>query len=532
MKRGILFVLGILVGVGLTLGVMQLRRDGQPGSAGLARPKQESVSQRTESDAQTGAAKPDGLATKIARLQRWSQGKEPALKREEALKLLEDWSVLDPQAALAFVVNAPRIPRRNQVYAIPLAVLCARDSKTVIDWMYQNIAAEQDRGRIAESIIARIKDSATFAALELAAAPNIPVGIHYFGELMGVVARTQPQVALQQLERLSSTGQVTAVGSMLNFWAQTNPREALTWYLATQKKYPEAAAPLIEGCVKSGVFQIGDLVQRLGLTTSGAEAVLVELSQRGVLVDAQELGLLSAEEKQNVARQISWRLEENPDRVVRLLKATLPSAEYTDAISEGWENWLRSDRKAAVVWLEQQPDRQLADEINQRWQQQELARDPVKALAALPGISDAEKRKWSATNALEQLASDKPEQAIAWLSQHQAEPVAPEFYDELARFYLRRDDAAAMDWIAKLGNGEAKDGALRAAADYWSGKEIDFATTSMAAIGDEQKRQACMFNLYSRLTRKDSPTAEQWLEQQGLSPEVRQSWKALASGVR
>ena len=528
MKRGILFVLGVFVGVGLTLGVKQLRR-GQPEAPCSPQPKPQSVSQRAESGAQTGAAKPDDLAAKIARLQRWSQGKEAALKREDALKLLEDWSVIDPQAALAFVVNAPRIPRRNQVYAIPLAVLCARDSKTVIDWIYQNIAVDQDRTRIAESVIARIKDSAPFAALELAAAPNIPVGIHYFGELMGVVARTQPQVALQQLERLSSSGHATAVGSMLNFWAQTNPREALTWYLSTQKKYPEAAAMLIEGCVKNGAFQVGDLLQQLGLATTGADAVLVELSHRGVLVDLQELGMLSVEEKQKVARQISWKLEEDPERVMRVLKATLPSSQYTDQVSAGWENWLRSDRKAAVAWLEQQPDRQLANELSQRWQQKELASDPVKALAALPGISDVGKRKWSATNALERLASDKPEQAVAWLSQHQAEPVAAEFYDELARYYLRRDDAAAMDWIAKLGNGEAKDGALRAAADYWGAKEIDFATTSMAAIGDEQKRQACMFDLYSRLTRKDSATAEQWLEQQGLSPEVRQSWKALAS---
>ena len=84
-----------------------------------------------------------------------------------------------------------------------------------------------------------------------------------------------------------------------------------------------------------------------------------------------------------------------------------------------------------------------------------------------------------------------------------------------------------MDWIAKLGSGEPKDATLGAAADYWVGKEIDFATTSMAAIGDSQKRQACMFSLYSQLTRKDAAGAEQWLEQQGLSAEVRQSWKAL-----
>ena len=100
-------------------------------------------------------------------------------------------------------------------------------------------------------------------------------------------------------------------------------------------------------------------------------------------------------------------------------------------------------------------------------------------------------------------------------------------YEALARRYLERDDAAAMAWIAKLGVGVERDEALSAAATFWVRKEIDFATTAMAVIGDAQKRQQCMFSLYCDLNRTNATKADQWLAAQGLSAEVRQSWKAL-----
>jgi len=526
MKKGLFFVLGILVGIGLALGVTFLRRARQSEPV-RRQTKQESGVLAPGSDAQAIAAKADELTAKIERLQRWSHGKEPTLKREEVLNLLAEWSDADPQAALTFVTHVPRFPQRNEAFAVPLAVLCARDPKGVIDWIYQNTADAGDRSGIARSIIDRIKDKAPLEGLVLAEAPNIPVECEQFGELMGVLARTQPQLALQHFGLMSQEGQKTAIVPMLAIWAQTNPVAALAWFMVRPDKDAEAAASLIESCVRNGPYKMGDLIQRLGLNKADADAVLARLSRSGMSVDIQDLGLFSAEERQNMAIRAAWKLPDDPSRIISLLKALLPPAQQADTVFTSWENWMESDRKAALDWLQQQPDRQLADEINHRLQQRELARDPVKALAALPTIADKEQRKRMATGALNQLAYDNPEAAIAWLAQNQTESVNTEVYSRLARAYLRRDDAVAMDWIAKLEAGETKDAALYVAANYWSGKEIDFATTSMAAIGDSQKRQACMFDLYRQLTRKDAAGAEQWLEQQGLSAEVRQSWKAL-----
>jgi len=197
------------------------------------------------------------------------------------------------------------------------------------------------------------------------------------------------------------------------------------------------------------------------------------------------------------------------------------------ALLEGWSSWLQSDRKAALAWLQQLPDRQLAGELSARLERRELSREPRKALAALKTISNQEEPENMVGDAVHLLAWEDPASAASWLVQNPNDAPSPAIFSTLARRYLERDDAGAMAWIAHLGAGAARDEALSAAAVFWVEKEVDFATTSMAVIGDAQKRQQCMFSLYCNLNRTDTAKADQWLAAQDLSPEVRQSWKAL-----
>jgi hypothetical protein len=530
MKREKLFVSGILVGVGLTLGVMHFRCIKYPEQAAVTPHKQETLPLRSDSKAQANASAANALTAKIERLRRWSQDKEPSLEREEVLKMLEEWSEADAQTALAFVTNVPRFPGRNEAYAIPLAALCCRELKTALSWIYGNVAGKSERAQIADMIVRRIQDKAPAAGLEFAEAPNIPVDTESFGHMIGVLVRTQPQLALQHFERLSPSGKEIAIEPMLSLWAQTNPESAISWFKGQEGKSTEALVSLIESCVKNGPYRLGNLVQRLGLSGAEADVVLVRLSHKNVYDDVNEFDVFSAKAKQEAAESLAARgLETDPNQILRFVKTSVPPENQSEVIFNGWINWFDSDSKAALDWLRQQPDLQLANELTRRLTQRELARDPLKALAALPTVADPEQRKRNATDALGRLANGKPEAAVAWLSQNQTTPVGVEVYGELASNFLRRDEAAAMNWIAKLDNGEAKDSALRAAAYYWSEKEVEFATTSMATIEDSEKRQACMFDLYRQLSRKDSTTAEQWLEKQGLSAEVRESWKALAN---
>lgn len=527
MKKKLLLTAGVLIGIGSVYGAMHWFTPVSVEKA-PAGPRTELPAElRTAEKAQATTAATDPLATRIEQLRRWVGGREPSLNRAGAVKILTEWAEHDAYEALDFVSTAPHFPKRNFAYAIPLARICQRDAQEAINWLTQQIAEAMDRNEIAEAVIQRIGSMAPAAALALADAPEIPVDIDCFGELLGRVARTQPQIALQSFARKTPEGQARVIGPMLHYWAETQPNEALAWYLSRGETDGDVARALIAGCIKSGRYTLADLIPRLKLNTEQADRVLYRLSCDGVAVDPRTLGIFSERGRRRAAEAAARNLEESPDQVLAFVKAAVGTNNQADTLAGGWRSWLRSDRKAALEWLQQLPDRQLAAELPARIERQEQLSDPRKALAIAPTIANQEERKNVVARAVQTLAWEQPAEAAAWLAQNPNDATAPNLYSRLAERYLERDDAGAMAWIAKLGAGASRDEALRAAAAFWAGKEIEFATVSMDSIGDAQKRQQCMFNLYCNLNRNNAAKADQWLATQGLSTEVRQSWKAL-----
>ena len=527
MKKKMLLTAGILIGIGSVYGAKHWLAPSAVEKASAGTYTELPAEFRTTAKEQVKTASTDPLATKIEQLQRWVRGCEPSLSREAAFKILGEWSERDAHAALDFVSAAPHFPRRNFAYAIPLARICRSDPKEVIGWLSQQIAVTEDRTIIAESIIRRIESEAPSAALELADAPGIPVSIVSFGELLGRVARTKPQIALQNFAQKTSTGQKCVIGPMLNFWSQTNPNDALAWYMGRGETDDDVAQSLAAGCIKSGQYTLMDLIPRLKLSAEQADRMLEQLSRDGVPLDSRTVSLFSERARRRAAEAAAWNLEDSPDRVMAFVRAAVGTNHQAEALLGGWRSWLNSDRKAALEWLQQLPDRQLASEISARIERQELSRDPHKALVIASTITNQEERRNVVTTAVNRLVWDDPAAAAAWLAQNPNDAPRSGTYSRLATQYLEHDDAGAMAWITKMSAGEARDEALSAAAAFWAGKETDFATASMAVIGDAQKRQQCMFNLYRTLNRTDEAKAEQWLATQGLPAEVRQSWKAL-----
>lgn len=527
MKKKMFLTAGILIGIGSVYGAKLWLAPGAEAKVSAELRTEHPATRRTTEQVQTEKMSVDLLASKIERLRLWACGKDPALNREAAMKILMEWADSDAHAALDFVVTAPRFPRRNFAYAIPLAKICQSDPKEVIAWLAYQIADTCDRNEIAGAIIRRTQGDAPVAALELASSPGVSIDNDDLGELLGRVARTQPQIALQNFAEKNPGCQKEMIGPMLLHWAQANPSEALAWFLGRGENDAEAARSLASGCLKSGKYTLADMIPRLRLGTEQVDRMLYQLSRDGSVLDPKTLGLFSERARRRATEIVARDLEDAPDRVMAFVKAAVGSNEQAEALLGGWSSWLQSDRKAALAWLQQLPDRQLAGELTTRLERNEQLRDPHKALVVAKTISNQEEREKIVGAAVHRLAWEAPAEAAAWLAQNPSDAPRPAVFCTLARRYLERDDAGAMAWIARLGAGEARDEALSAAAVFWVEKEVDFATTSMAVIGDAQKRQQCMFNLYRNLNRTNSAKADQWLEAQGLSAEVRQSWKAL-----
>lgn len=527
MKKKLFLTAVILIGIGSVYGARHWMAPRSSGKMAVPPHLERAAALRATLKDQGEASTVDPLEAKIEKLRRWTRGEEPKMDRWIAMQILEEWSKRDAQAALDFVCEAAHFPRRNMAYAVPLAWICRRDPKAALTWLVRQVQVEGDRNEVARTVVRRLEDDAPGAALEFVTITGVPFDIELYGALVGRVARTQPQTALQALAQKPLEMQQKALGSMLLSWAQSCPNEALAWYLSRGAADVDGARALATGCMKSGQFSLGDLISRLKISPKQTDEMLWRLRREGVALDAKTLGLFSPSARIYAAEAAGRELEEAPAKTLAFVVAAVGPEHRAEALVQGWSCWLQSDRKAALEWLQQLPDRQLAAELSGRLERMELTRDPRQALSVATTITNQEERHELVGTAVRRLSWEDPAMVAAWMAQNPNDVPQTISYGALARRYLERDDAGAMLWIAGLGTGEARDEALSAAASFWVRKEIDFATTAMAVIGDAQKRQQCMFSLYCNLNRSNAAKADQWLAAQGLSAEVRQSWKAL-----
>lgn len=137
----------------------------------------------------------DQLAAKIERLRRWVCGQDASLGRGEAMKILEEWAEHNARAALDFFSTAPRFPRRNGAYAIPLAKICRCEPKAVADWIMHHFPMTEDRSEIAETVVRRIVEESPLAAFQQASVVDFNGGSDCFGEMLGRVAGIRPRFA-------------------------------------------------------------------------------------------------------------------------------------------------------------------------------------------------------------------------------------------------------------------------------------------------------------------------------------------------
>lgn len=526
MKKKLLLTAGILTGVVLFFGV---KRQLAPVSVGEAKPplrQAAKVAVETVKDEQA-EAQAETLDSKIEKLRAWTERRDSKLGRGAALQILEEWSKHDAKAALDFVSAAPFFPGRNTAYAVPLSRISRTDPKAVVEWLSREIGQINERTEVVEGIVWRNLTAAPAAALAITETPEVVIDGNLFGRLLGEVAKTQMQLALQGLAQKSSEIQSRALGPMLETLAQSNPRDALNWYLSRGVEDSDAAKALAMGCVKSGQYNIPDLAARLNLNTEQTDRMLHRLTWDGVVLDPKSLAAFSDRARLRAAEVAARNLEDSPDRVLAFVKATVGPEQQLEVLAHGWRKWLGSDRKGAQAWLQQLPDRRLASELPARLEREEQLSNPHKALELARTIVNQQERKDVVESAVQRLVWQDPVEAATWLAQNPGMVSMNGRIGNLAERYLEKDDAGAMAWIARLSAGEERDEALGAAAIYWARKEIDFATVSMSTIGDAQKRQRCMFDLYLNLNRVNATKADQWLAAQGLSAEVRQSWKAL-----
>jgi hypothetical protein len=482
-------------------------------------------------EAAAKAREPSVLENKIAQLRRWVQTGGKTLSPDEAANIVEQWAAQDPLAALEFVATAPRFPQRNGAIAAALAVFCRKDGPGAVNWLSANVADSDDRERIVSAVAQKIMSEAPVAALDLVTATTGMDDAYWFGELLGRVAQVDVQKALTVYGQTAAGEKKRLLSRMLKFWSDKDPLAALDWYLAQPDRSSGAAEVLTLNCVKSGKCGLWDVTARLQLKPEDTGFLLWQLVREGVTVDIAVLARFPPEARKQAMRCMAGNLQESPDRVVALVRSLTDPAEGETALFSGFSDWLNSDRKAAMDWLANLSDGALAASLRERLELRNCRRDPAMLLAKAATITDAKLRRDVTGEAVEMLARTSPGEAANWIMQHPEQAQDLWQVRVVTERFLAKDDAAAMAWVAKLSEGEIRDEALSASARYWAASEIEFATASVAAISNAEKRERCAFNVYRNLAESDAAGAERWLNRVGVSDDVRRTWKILGSGA-
>lgn len=448
--------------------------------------------------------------------------------------LLRCWSAIDPEAALSFVLHAPRFPGRAEAAGQPLAIIYARSPGIALAWLNDHFN-EKERGEAGEVMIEELRTDHPEAALELAFAPGVPIEPATFGKVLQALIVSNPAVALDGFRRLSSEGQTEIAPDMIAAWAAKDPEGALAWCIGQKdtKAFSALQEGLLRACADQRPDQIVDLVTRL----QPDPYALLEFLEHFEGHPDTALALLDGLHPDSnftfqidriACDQLSQNFPSAPDRMLALARASLPDSSLIQTVGRAFEQWWYSDRLAAEAWLNTSGDLELKRGLSDWHRDSQNANDPAAVLARYDGTTITNDSRLSVQMAIQRLAMEDPGQAVAWITRNPTQLNSRDL-SFCAEMYINHDEIEAAKWASTLPAGDTRDSILVKFATHWAGEgEIDAVDAVVDTITDPGKKLQARFQQYLSLARRDPSAAQTWLTRQNLSDETRLFWQSFS----
>jgi hypothetical protein len=482
------------------------------------------------------AEKESGQASmedQIATLKRWLERGGAEVLQGEMYDSLGEWSERDPRAALAWVNGAKRFPQRLHALAIPLAKLATENPAETGAWIRQNVGP-QDWARVAELVFGRIAQDNPREALTLAfsfPAKDLPNSV---GGALGALITEAPQEALGYFARLSGEKRIGSAGEMMAAWARKDPAAALAW----GQGQPELLAV---GSVRSAFFfemirtrpdMCVEFIRQFPSPDQASDDSYMLSELIGASPEHGLSALTLVDKKTAQEALTSWtarHFETAPERAVDLVRRWVPEEKRSTVFREGFVAWLNSDERSAQSWLATVAEPELRTALQAGLLNWQIERDPQAALALLKSPQATTPEMQEVVSRAVGIWTERDVTTVAgWL---QANPglASPEQAIHVVRTYLEQNEVEASTWLTKLPPGETRDAAVGTAAVYWADQnEPSLATEVALSIQNSEMRTQALYNVYRMFRYTDSAAAENWLASQEMSPDIKQSWQALA----
>lgn len=181
--------------------------------------------------------------------------------------------------------------------------------------------------------------------------------------------------------------------------------------------------------------------------------------------------------------------------------------------------WVEKDKPEAMKWLKTQPETVQADAVKgMRGEVRDMSyEDMQKFTGGLTGKASQE--VW--IMAVDTKSSENPQESLQYLP-HLDDDHRPNGYIEIAREWTKKDPSAASEWIDGLDPGKEKDHAIQGMVRELRSKEPDSSTIWASTIGDEGTRERLVTENAKTWLKRDEAAATEWINAtETISDDVR-----------
>ncbi len=181
--------------------------------------------------------------------------------------------------------------------------------------------------------------------------------------------------------------------------------------------------------------------------------------------------------------------------------------------------WVEKDKPEAMKWLKSQPETVQTDAVKgMRGEVRDMSFDEVQKLSGDLNTR-AGQEVWSM--AVDAKASQNPQEALEYLP-HLGDEQRPNGYNQIAQEWTKKDPTAASEWIDGLAVGREKDHAIQGMVRELRSKEPDSSTIWASTIGDDGTRERLVSENARTWLKRDEAAATEWISStETISDEVR-----------
>ncbi|PTY05748.1 hypothetical protein DB347_15405 [Opitutaceae bacterium EW11] len=475
-----------------------------------------------------------GFEARIQRLKDSLAGKPPALRRQEIDEILKAWADADPYAALGFVSDAPRFPDRLGALLIPLERMAKADPVAALAWIRAH-AAKPDGDILTQRLLQGLTDADPVQAAKLLQLAGDAVNEYVAARTLNALEKGHPDLVIELFGSLGKGAKTYSVDSVVRVLAGKDLESAMRW-TANQHGQPWAAnalAAMLDYVYRNRPKELAAVGRQLGATTKDFDAAYWQGVDPGSEPPEDLLSLMSEKARnRSIADWAIYHCETDPEAALSAIRRLSSVATQLDTMEQAVRTWMRSDRKGATAWLANQTD-PISAGVRNRLRIEDLpAAERLTELAKLPSDKKADRL---VASTLRSMSENSPVEAADWVTRN-PERAKSDWAEQVARAYLSQDDAAAAEWIARLPRGEARDGALEAAARHWAAHgDLDIAGEALQLIATSSSRLTATMDIFERTYRKDSTKARQLIASQNLSSETcafLEAWAAQQNRFR